>query len=59
MHIHIIVIANPDLLQTHLTISVTNAEMEGTDRKLLHDNPLNVKIEPMEDQALTSTVRAT
>jgi hypothetical protein len=33
--------------------------MEGTDRKLLHDNPLNVKIEPMEDQALTSTVRAT
>jgi hypothetical protein len=54
MHIHIIVIANPDLLQTHLTISVTNAEMDGTGRKLLHDNPLNVKIEPTED-----TVRAT
>ncbi|KAK5211142.1 hypothetical protein LTR41_003754 [Exophiala xenobiotica] len=29
--------------------------MEGTDRELLHDNPLNVKIEPMEDQALAST----
>ena len=57
MHIRIISIAGPDLLQTHY--SLTNAEMDGHDRKPSEDRPLNLKIEPTEVQAVASTVRTT